>query len=222
MLTGRLPSDGKVSVRTGHPDLDESHDTVVAQFLAPEPDERHSGALAAREALEGLTWTARTVLRATPGHDVVVPPPTPVFHGEVADAARLRPAARGVAPALHVDGWLERQVRVLSLEAHRVRASLWARAAHPALAMILRVAEADDALWVEAFESPASAEPPLNAAERVRLREALVVLHDLGGGHGAVDRRHVVRCGGAVFWAFPTEPRAAEPAEELATFDRLV
>jgi hypothetical protein len=113
-----------------------------------------------------------------------------------------------------VDQWLGRRVASLPLEAPLLaRASLFARADHPALQAVLRVDRTSRAIWL-AIPRGSNLRGRLTPAQLACLREALGRLHELGEPHGAIDPEHVyVDERGDVTLAF------APPPGPTATFD---
>jgi serine/threonine-protein kinase len=71
------------------------------------------------------------------------------------------------------------------------RARAFARAGHPALQTVLRVARDDHEIWLDAPRGrPLSS--TLNPTQARALRTALDALHAAGAVHGRVDSEHVV------------------------------
>jgi eukaryotic-like serine/threonine-protein kinase len=197
MICGHLPGRGvSTRVSEAHPDLGEPHDALLARLMAPEPDDRPAGALAARRALEALAWSPRRFDRAQ------ATGPSPLAAME--DGERLVPA-RGAGDA-H-DSWLGRDVVRRPLdEATLAHAGAFARAGHPSLATVLRTDREAGEIWLEAPRGrPLSQGIALTPMQIESLREALQALHRAGGRHGFVDRDHVFVTETMVLLAFPRE-----------------
>ena len=212
MLTGERPdaSSSGATLRTRpsgvHRDLDTRHDTLVLSFLAAEPTGRPDDAFVARRALGALKWP-NTIER-------VAAPRVERQKSEHPTAQRLAPQGDGTA----MDRWIDRRVVTLDLEAGTLaRASVFARADHPALQAVLRVDRAGEAIWLAAPRG-AALHGKLNATQAATLRDALVRLHEIGETHGSVDAEHVIvdEIGGVIL-AFTSAP----DAKATADLDRL-
>jgi serine/threonine-protein kinase len=224
MLTGTLAPTGADSVTVGwaHPDLERSHDALLARLLAVEPAARFESAGQARAALAALPWSSRVLPR---------PAPRPACSAEARPAAergeheRLRPiAADGRTPAgceRAEDCWLGREVLLLACDdATRARAGAFARADQPLFATVLKLDEEAGKVWIEALGGEVAL--PLTEAERHALRAALEALHRAGAVHGRVDGRHLLRDAGGVRLAYAPEPPAgATAADDLAALAAL-
>lgn len=93
-----------------------------------------------------------------------------------------------VGASLFHDTLLERDVSIVPATPEALTlARAFARAEHPRLATVLRVAP-PGGLWVEAL--PAARRDPTEA-DRAALASALRQLHGAGAAHGAVDRAHL-------------------------------
>jgi serine/threonine-protein kinase len=210
MLTGERPSPSeplRVLPSGAHRDLDRRHDAIVLSLTADSPDERPTDAFAARRTLTALSWPD-TIERAA-RHTESVRPPS--MHPR---AGRLSMEGNRA-----IDTFLDRPVEVFPLDPEALaRAQAFAKAEHPALQRVLRVARAEDQIWCDAPPgmSPVSV---LSPAQGNALREALALLHSAGIVHGHVDREHVrVDDQGGVTLRFsPREdPRATIDTDRLA------
>jgi eukaryotic-like serine/threonine-protein kinase len=212
MLTGERPdarSSGS-TMRTRpsgvHRDLDTQHDDLVLTFLAADPEGRPEDAFAARRALGSLRWPSTIELAAAPR----VERP----RSEHPAAIRLSRSPDGTP----TDVWLDRRVVTLELDpATLARASVFARADHPALQAVLRVDRTDRSIWLAA---PRGTRLPgrLSPAQAATLRDALTRLHAIGEVHGQVDPAHViVDETGAVILTFSPAPDVTATAD----LDRL-
>ena len=187
MLTGQRPEarmaeDEHERARPSgvHRDLDVRHDAAVFSLLSEDPAHRPADAFVARQMLRALKWPS-TIER------VSIPPPRPKAPSERPSAIRLLPDVDGG----EIDQWLGRKVTSVPLDAAMLaRASLFARADHPALQPVLRVDRHGGAIWLAAPRG-ASLTAPLAPAQIHVLREAIDRLHELGQAHGAVDPAHV-------------------------------
>ena len=94
------------------------------------------------------------------------------------------------------------------------RAAAFARAAHPALQLVLRVDHPASRIWLDLPPSR-PLDGPLTAPQVAALRGALDALHRVGVVHGSVDRAHVLvdEAGGATL-------RFAADVDPTATVDR--
>jgi serine/threonine-protein kinase len=198
-------SAGRTRPSGVHRDLDARHDAVVFSLLAEDPTRRPEDAFAARRVLGALRWPT-TIER------VAVPRAERKPASERPSGVRLLPDP--FAGDLEVDQWLGRRVVRLPLDpSTHARASLFARADHPALQGVLRVDREDGAIWLAAPRGTPLAGRP-TASQVATLREALDRLHELGQAHGAVDPEHVlVDESGAVTLAYAPAPGPT------ATFD---
>ncbi|MBW2528958.1 MAG: serine/threonine protein kinase [Deltaproteobacteria bacterium] len=215
MLAGRRPEPGD-RVSSAHPDLDDSHDGLLAQMLAAEPEDRFDEAAAAQRALESLSWSARVIARDRADAAAAHRPPNETDEADRLGAPR-RPCPYYDATLQRHDRWLERHLLVLPLdEASRSRAAAFGRAAHPALPLVLRADDQRGELWVDLPRGQPLAEQPqpLAAADRKRLHAALAALHRAGGVHGSVDPRHVFRHAGELYLAWPRDSSSGAEADD--------
>jgi eukaryotic-like serine/threonine-protein kinase len=174
-------SSGRVRPSGVHRDLDARHDDVVFSLIDAEPSKRPADAFTARRALGALRWPS-TIER------VAVPRAEKKAASERPSATRLLPDEGGT----EMDQWLGRRVISIPLDPSTLaRASLFARADHPTLQVVLRVDRKDRAIWLaRARGVPLVGRPtPRQAAA---LRGALERLHELGEAHGAIDPAHVL------------------------------
>jgi serine/threonine-protein kinase len=196
-----------------HRDLDARHDAVVLRMIAADPAERPGDAFAARRVLTALTW---------PG---VVEPAAPKPAAPKARAPEPRGARLVAVDArsdVATDAWTGRSIeRVPLTDRSLARARAFARAAHPGLQLVLRVAREDDdgrgaRIWLAA---PAGRAPEgLTKAEERAIAAALDALHAVGCAHGAVDAAHVVVDGtGGATLRFGAEHTGSDG---MATVDR--
>jgi serine/threonine-protein kinase len=189
-----------------HRDLGPRHDAVVFSLLADDPEKRPEDAFAARRQLGALKWPVTIERVAAPRAE--------------RKAAAERPSGKRLLPDADdphgpdVDQWLGRRVVRVPLDPSTLsRASLFARADHPALQAVLRVDRGDGAIWLAAPRGAPLATRATPQQQAV-LREALDRLHELGEPHGAIDPTHVfVDDTGAVTLAFAPAPGPT------ATFD---
>jgi len=213
MLTGERPDaaiGGGATLRVRpsavHRDLDARHDSLVLSFLATDPAGRPEDAFAARRALGALKWP-HTIERAASPRTERKPSDRPT-------SMRLQPRLDGST----VDSWIDRPVVTIPLDATSLaRASVFARADHPALQAVLRVDRTSNEIWLAAPLGAPLAKK-LDATQAATLRDALARLHELGESHGAVDPAHVIvdEQGGVIL--------AYSPAPDLtatADLDRL-
>jgi serine/threonine-protein kinase len=220
MLTGERPeatpandeppasgavAPGRVRPSGVHRDLDARHDAVVFSLIDDDPVKRPEDAFAARRALGALRWP-NTIDR------IAIPRPTRANESDRPSGVRLLPDESG--SGIEIDQWLGRRIVSIPLDASTLaRASLFARADHPALQTVLRVDRQNHAIWLAAPRGAAPTER-LTPDQAGLLRDALGRLHELGEAHGAVDRAHVfVDVGGAVTLTFAPAPGPT------ATFD---
>jgi eukaryotic-like serine/threonine-protein kinase len=211
MLTGEKPEAGlgaaTLQVRPSgmHRDLSAKHDSLVLSFMAHDPKDRPEDAFAARRALGAIKWPNTIERIAAPRAEARAESDRP-------SAVRLLPSTDD--GGVDVDQWLGRKVVCLPLDdATLARASLFARADHPALQAVLRVDRSSASIWLAAPRGAPLA-GRLTAAQSAVLREALAALHEHGQPHGAVDPQHVfVDDTGAVLLAY------APPPGPTTTFD---
>src|SRR5262249_17476812 len=134
-------SSGRVRPSGVHRDLDARHDEVVFSLIDADPARRPPDAFSARRVLGSLFWP-NTIER------IAAPQKTAGSRGsdeERPSAIRLLPAEGGT----EIDQWLGRRVVSVPLDAPNLaRASLFARADHPALQVVLRVDRKDHAIWL--------------------------------------------------------------------------
>jgi serine/threonine-protein kinase len=215
MLTGERPEPGhseatlRVRPSAVHRDLDPRHDALVLSFLAPDPAQRPEDAFRARHALGSVKWP-NTLERAAAPRE-----PEKQRKSERPAALRLVPEAGGTS----VDQWLGRRVVTVPLDqASHARASVFARADHPALQNVLRIDRETAEIWLAAPRGAPLA-GPLTPEQAAALREALDRLHEAGEAHGSVDAEHVFveEGGGAVLcWAPTPGPTATADLDRLA------
>jgi serine/threonine-protein kinase len=211
MLTGERPGGGEeVRARPSgvHRDLNPRHDEAVLRLISRDPGARPADAFAARRALVALEWPS-----------VVEPAaPRPSRERQASDrppATRLGLEAGGRT----IDRWIGRTVERVPLdEKILARARAFARAGHPALQTVLRVARDNHEIWLDTPRGrPLSV--PLTAPQASALRAALDALHAEGAVHGSVDAEHVhVDAAGAVTLLFTREvdPTATVDRDRLA------
>ena len=194
---------GRVRPSGVHRDLDARHDAVVFSLANEDPAKRPEDAFAARRALGALPWP-RTIER------VEIPRPERKVVSERPSAMRLVSERDGT----EIDQWLGRRVVSVPLDPPMLtRASLFARADHPAIQTVLRVDREAHAIWLSVPRGLPIATKP-TAEQASLLRDALGRLHELGQAHGAVDPAHIfVDEEGTVTLAF------APPPGPTATFD---
>lgn len=189
MLTGDKPDAGlgsatlRVRPSGVHRDLDARHDALVLSLLSRDPAERPEDAFAARRALGAIPWptivdrvdrVAPSTQRRPPSH-----------HPE---ALRVVPGPDGG----ELDQWLNRRIVTIPLDARSLaRASVFARADHPALQAVLRVDRAGGTIWLAAPRG-APLGGKLDPRQTIAIREALDRLHELGEIHGAIDPEHLL------------------------------
>ena len=171
--------------------------SLVLSFLEAEPTSRPEDAFAARRALGAFKWPS-TIER-------VAPPRVERQKSDHPTALRLATQPDGI----EVDVWTSRRVVTLDLDAPTLaRASVFARADHPALQGVLRVDREHGRIWLAAPRGTPLA-GKLSALQASALRDALARLHEIGATHGAVDAAHVlVDENGAVVLAFTPAPDA--------------
>ncbi|MBS2017175.1 MAG: protein kinase [Deltaproteobacteria bacterium] len=214
MLTGERPEaavGGGATLRVRpsavHRDLDARHDSLVLSFLATDPALRPEDAFAARRALGALKWP-NTIERAAA-------PPTQRKPSDRPASIRLQPQLDGS----NVDSWLDRKVMTLPLDATSLaRASVFARADHPALQAVLRVDRASEEIWL-AVPRGTPLSQKLDPVQAATLRDALARLHELGATHGAIDAAHVIvdEAGGVVLtYAPPPDATSTADVDRLA------
>jgi serine/threonine-protein kinase len=194
MLTGERPeaapatdaapvsgaSGGRVRPSGVHRDLGAAHDAVVFSLVHDDPASRPEDAFAARRALGALRWP-------TAVDRVAIPRPVRTKESERPSGMRLLPDEHGA----EIDQWLGRPVVSIPLDPPMLaRASVFARADHPVLQVVLRVDRENRAIWLAVPRGAPLVGRP-TAPQVNALREALDRLHELGEVHGAVDRSHV-------------------------------
>ncbi len=203
MLTGERPDahSSGATMRTRpsgvHRDLDTRHDTLVLAMLAAEASDRPEDAFAARRALGALRWP-HTIER-------VAAPRVERPKSDHPPSLRLASQPDGTA----IDLWIDRRVVTMALDVESLaRASVFARADHPALQAVLRVDRPASSIWLVAPRG-APLTGKLTPIQAATLRDALVRLHEIGAIHGSVDAEHVlVDESGAVVLAFTGAPDA--------------
>jgi tetratricopeptide (TPR) repeat protein len=186
MLTGERPEAASTgaTMRTRpsgiHRDLDTRHDTLVLSFLAADAADRPEDAFAARRALGALRWPHTIERAAAPRVE------RPASNHPT--ALRFEQQLDGTA----IDRWLDRHVVALVLDPPTLaRASVFARADHPALQAVLRVDRDLSAIWLAAPRGAPLA-GKLSPPQAATLRDALTRLHEIGEIHGSVDAEHVI------------------------------
>ncbi len=200
-----LGAEGKVRPSGVHRDLDARHDAVVFSLVDDDPAKRPADAFEARRALGALKWP-NTIER------VAMPRRAKKAASERPSGMRLLPDDDG--DGVEVDQWLGRRVQSITLDPPTLaRASLFARADHPALQAVLRVDRENRAIWLAAPRgAPLSSKP--TPQQMLVLREAIDRLHELGEPHGAIDPAHIlVDETGAITLTFAPSPGPT------ATFD---
>src|SRR5262249_25692079 len=131
-------SSARVRPSGMHRDLDARHDAVVFSLLDREPARRPADAFAARRALGALPWPSSI-------ERVAIPRAERKKVSERPSGVRLLPDGDGA----EIDQWLGRRVVSVPLEPAMLgRASLFARADHPALQAVLRVDRPGHAIWL--------------------------------------------------------------------------
>lgn len=207
LLTGVTKGHGTTALdplpSACHPDLDATHDAVLARMLEEDPEGRPRDAFEARRLISSVRWSPQVKARAprpmSQARSSGPPSATPRL-----GAARFGEDSRGALLRRH-DSWLGRDVLVLpATEPTLARARAFARAGHAALPTVLRVDEAT--VWVGVPLGRALADEPthaISAAQVARLREAVDALHATGGAHGHIDRAHLHALDGEVTLAFP-------------------
>ena len=224
ILTGKAP--GPVTDRLDpapsscHPDLDETHDALVARLLQDDPRKRPSDAFEARRLLQSVRWPERVWTRADrasvrpTGRRVAAPQgarlTAPIDPGDGRDAA-----------ARKHDTWLDRDVLVIPRDDATMRcAAAFARAAHPTLPAVLRLDAEASTIWIAAprGRSLADASRGLSPGQVARLREAIAALHAAQGAHGRLDPSHLYWHDGEIVIAYPRE---LVPLEEAMALDLL-
>jgi serine/threonine-protein kinase len=178
-----------------HRDLDARHDALVLSMLAPDAKDRPNDAYSARHALGALKWPSTV--------EHVAAPRTNRERESRSEETRLVPHPDGG----EIDRWLDRKVLTLPLDdSSLARASLFARADHSALQVVLRIDRKDQTIWLAPPRGTKLA-GKLTAAQAASLREAIDRLHELGQPHGAVDADHItIDDSGAPMLAFAPAP----------------
>lgn len=194
-----------------HIDLGPEHDAVIAKLLAEDPAGRPHDAFEARKLIEGVKWSTRVI-----EHDAPASVRTRSSRPAAPDDARVGPM-RDVgdgrdAARLRFDRWFERDVVVVPIE-ELERARGFARAGHPSLPTVLRVSQEAGEIWLSrplgrCLADGATLTPDLAK----RLEQAVAVLREKGGAHGAIDREHTYVHDGEVYLAYPRRPPAPEGA----------
>lgn len=219
MLTGAPPSASPGPPRApsaSHRELDARHDALLAELLAADPSARPPSAFEARRRVLALPWPDHT--------DGALPARAPSVRPADAgpSAARLREPAAADADGRFVayDTWTFRAVRVIPLAPGELeRARSFARVAHPALPVVLRLDAASESVWIA---EPASEPGPVFDGPAARLlAEALLALHAAGGAHGAVDAAHVRWSAGGPVLAYPAGPSEGALARDRAALAEL-
>ena len=229
ILTGKAP--GPVTDRLElppsacHPDLDETHDALLARLLQDDPRKRPSDAFEARRLLQSVRWPERVWTRE---NRASVRPPSrraPAPQGARLIAAIDPGDGRDAAPRRH-DTWLDRDVLVFPHdEATMLRAAAFARAGHPTLPTVLRLDTAEGTIWISAPRGRALADASrgVSPGQIARLREAISALHTAHGAHGRLDPAHLYWHDGEIVIAYPRElvPLEEAIALDLAALARL-
>jgi serine/threonine-protein kinase len=221
LLTGEAPSpvvDHLEPLPSGcHPDLNETHDIVVARLLQADPSKRPSDAFEAKHLLLSIVWPERIWdLRKHRSERLRSERPQPLG---LRVAASINLADGRDAAHRHRDTWLDREILVLPLDGEalaRVRA--FARAGHPTLPTVLRVDSEANTVWIEPPFGRALADEPrgLSPGQVARLCEGIDALHAAQGAHGCVDAEHLYVHDGEVKLAYP---RSLVPLDEALELD---
>ena len=201
-------------------DLGAAHLAVLSHLIAAE-DERATDAEDAIVLLKSVRWPDRRPASPSPTF-----PPTPELASE-----RLEPlagqSARRAATADETDGTyrdllLEREVIVVNAtEENLARVLAFARAGHPNLQTVLAYFPERAVFWLENVIGD-QVVPPLGAADRARLEQALEALHQAGGCHGALGAEHLIRRGGEVVLCLPPRGiRDGTAEDDLRALARL-
>jgi serine/threonine-protein kinase len=229
ILTGKAP--GPVTDRLElppsacHPDLDETHDALVARLLQDDPRKRPSDAFEARRLLQSVRWPERVWARENRAAARMASSRAPAPQGARLTAAIDLGDGRDAAARQH-DTWLDRDVLVLQRDdATMQRAAAFARAGHPTLPAVLRLDPADDTIWIAAPRGRALADASrgVSPGQIARLREAISALHAAQGAHGRLDPAHLYWHDGEIVIAYPRElvPLEEAIALDLAALARL-
>jgi eukaryotic-like serine/threonine-protein kinase len=221
ILTGKAP--GPVTDRLDpapsscHPDLDETHDALVARLLQDDPRKRPSDAFEARRLLLSVRWPERVWARAERAS--ARPQSNRVAAAQGARlTAPIDPGDSRDAAVRRHDTWLDRDVLVFPLdEATMARDAAFARAAHPTLPTVLRLDAEASTIWIAPPRGRALADASrgLSPGQVARLREAIAALHAARGAHGRIDPSHLYWHDGEVVLAYPRELVPLEEAMEL-------
>jgi serine/threonine-protein kinase len=203
-LRADCPTEARPFLST---ELGAVHLAVVEHLIAAE-SERATDAEDAIVLLKSVRWPDRRPPTPSP-----TSPPTPELASE-----RLEPLADGI----YRDRLLEREVIVVNAnEENLARALAFARAGHPNLQTVLAFFPERAELWLENVIGDRVV-PPLDAADRALLEQALEALHQAGGCHGAVGAEHLIRRAGEVVLCLP--PRGIEEStaeDDLRALARL-
>jgi serine/threonine-protein kinase len=220
MLTGAVPGElpgASAPLATFHRHLDGRHDAVVARLVARNPTERPADAFEAARMLTELSWpidpdsthfTARRPETA----------PVPVAPTRIVP---LEGSGFGGFSCVH-DAWLDRTVARTASNARALSlAGAFARAAHQALQLVLRVDREDGTVWL-GVPRGRLLDRPLEVRERATLAEALAALHAEGGVHGSVDPGSIVVGRDGPVLLFPTTDNpAATPDLDRVALGRM-
>jgi serine/threonine protein kinase len=197
MITGAPaePYDGgelELPPSACHPDMTAAHDTAISTMLRRDANQRPADTFEARQAIEAIAWPRDVVVRAerASGRPRASVPPT-------SRPDRLAPPR---APAddrdgerLAYDSWTSRHVVLVPLDdLELARGRAFARCTHPALPLVLRAVRTEGLLWVARAPGRSVADGAVLAKHHlVALHAALAELHEIDGGHGAIDDAHL-------------------------------
>lgn len=219
MLTGAAPSVELPAAKRPHRGLGAAHDAVIAAFVASDPERRPAAAFDAARLLASVSWPNELAKVAGCAVDVSggAGDDAPVSRSGASD--RLRHAVGGAS----LDHWTGRAIECVPLD-NRVlaRARGFAQANDPALQTVLRVAQDDGALWLDAVAGAVPTEPLSGDAAR-SLRRALERLHARGVAHGAVgcEAIRITESGAAVLLFLPVGDATATANLDLLALHRL-
>ena len=223
ILTGKAP--GPVTDRLDpapsacHPDVNETHDALVARLLQDDPRKRPSDAFEARRLLQSVRWPERVWTRELRASMRPQSSRAPAALGARLTAP-IDPGDGRDAAALQHDTWLDRDVLVFPRDdATMLRAAAFARASHPTLPAVLRLDAEANTLWIAAprGRSLADASRGISPGQIARLREAITALHAAEGAHGRLDPAHLYWHDGEIVVAYPRE---LVPLEEAIALDQ--
>lgn len=234
LLTGLAPaplSDGaSIPLPSGrNPDLGPAHDAIVRALLSEGAAGRPPDAFEARRILLSCAWPDRLPKaqnKANEGHVPSVPAASPSApEDERLGPSRDEGADTRDGAVRRFDTWTGRDVLVLPLDAGRLAlGQAFARAAHPALATVLRADPAASELWISAPRGRALSDAPraIPPGALARLREAVAALHQAQGAHGHIDLEHLYMYEGELCLAFPRGPAGEDAAQrDLEALEKL-